>query len=65
MAAYLDTYRCGKFAVSPGSQDILSTVESAPAPQEPAAEPEPEPDIDQRPAQFLAAAAALKARLLW
>lgn len=48
-----------------GAQDILSTVESAPAAQEPVAQPEPEVELDQRPAQFLAAAAALKARLLW
>ena len=39
-------------------------MESGPAAQEPVAEPEPEVELDQRPAQFLAAAAALKARLL-
>lgn len=50
--------------MSSGAQDILSTVESGPAAQEPAVEPEPEVELDQRPAQFLAAAAALKARLL-
>ena len=63
--AYAKKKTIFKYLVLPGAQDILSTVESGPAAQEPAAEPEPEVELDQRPAQFLAAAAALKARLLW